>query len=280
MNSSEINNFEKKIWIFWLQGWEYAPQIIKECKNSWIKNNPDWQIILLDKYSINLYIKLDYINKFKNLNIAHKSDLIRLELLEKYGGVWVDASLFCMMPLDNWLFNYLQSGIFLFTSSTNLTIIANWFIASKKNHITISRMKNRLTSYWIENNFYKLNIFTRFLRKVITPILNLNKTTSRLWLNPFVIKLFKIYPYQIFYFIFESIISKEIIHREIWIKTPKINKYICWPYQDPMDHPKEELLNRINNEFVPIMKLNWRGSNYEKLPSNSLISYLKNKYNN
>ena len=48
MNSSCNYHFKKNIWLFWHQGWENAPELIKICKDSCIDNNPDWNINLLD----------------------------------------------------------------------------------------------------------------------------------------------------------------------------------------------------------------------------------------
>ena len=39
---------EKIIWIYWHQGWGNAPEIIKICKKSWIKKNPEWDVRALD----------------------------------------------------------------------------------------------------------------------------------------------------------------------------------------------------------------------------------------
>ena len=254
-----------------------APKIILECKNSWIEKNPDWEVRLIDKNTIDSYKEIKKIKKlFNNLSIAHISDLIRLALLERNGGVWVDASLFCIVPLKNWIFEYLDTGFFLFESDTNLTIIANWFIASERNHITIKRLKEKLILYWSNNNFGKLNKLKKIIRKIITPIFNYNKLTSRLWLSPLVLKTFKIYPYQIFYFLFENIIRKEPTHKEIWDKTLKLNKYICWPYQDPFEKPTKSLKLRINEQFVPMLKFKWRGNETKNFEENSLVFYLKN----
>lgn len=279
MNSSCNYHFKKNIWLFWHQGWENAPELIKICKDSWIDNNPDWNINLLDKNSINSFIDLDLNrSEFQNLCIAHKSDLIRLGLLEKYGGVWADASLFCLIPLNKWLFKYLKSGIFLFHSNTKLTVAANWFIAAESNHKTIIRVNEMLNYFWIKNKFPKLNIFSKSIRKIISPILNINKTTSRIWLNAIFTKFLKIYPYQIFYFLFEIITSKEFEHYKCWEKTPKLNKYICWPYQEPTSPPSEKLISRLKDEFVPMLKLNWRELNEKDISRNSLIYFLKNSF--
>ena len=144
----KYNKDEKNIWIYWHDGWDKAPYTISICAKSWFKNNPEWNVKLLDSKYVKNFIDIEVKdNIFKELCIAHKSDLIRLLLLKKYGGVWVDASLFCITPLDIWLEKFLSSGIFMFESSTKSTIIANWFIAAKKNNIFIKKLIYDLNNY-------------------------------------------------------------------------------------------------------------------------------------
>ena len=165
---------------------------------------------MIDIDNLNQYLNLNLNQKsFSHLSIAHKSDLVRIELIYKYGGVWVDASLFCLIPLDKWIFNYLNQGVFFFKSSSNLTIIANWFIAANERHETINILRIKLQNYWMKNDFGELNILKKLIRKIISSFLNKNKDLARLWLNPIIYKLFRVYPYQIFYFMFYEIIKKE-----------------------------------------------------------------------
>ena len=281
MNKKNIKGFPKIIWIFWFQGWSSAPTLIKNCKESWVINNPEWEVKILDSNSLKEYSDLSFdSNKFEFLSTAHKSDLIRLELLEKYGGVWVDASLFCLIPLDSWIFNNLNSGLFFFECGSRSAIITNWFIASRRNHKTLKLLKKELIRFWLNNNFGRITNKKKLLIKVFTPILNFNKFTTRFWFNPLVTKILRIYPYQIFFFIFERIIRREIKHSKVWEKTPKISKYICWPFQYSNEPPSKTLIYRLEKTFVPIIKLNWRDFEENYINQNSLINYLNNLIRN
>ena len=281
MNKNNIKGFQKNIWIFWSQGWSFAPTLIKDCKDSWVINNPEWDVKTLDSNSFKEYSDLSFdSNKLKNLSIAHKSDLIRLELLDKYGGVWVDASLFCLIPLDNWIFNNLNSGLFFFECGSKCALITNWFIASKPNHKTIKLIKKELLLFWLNNNFGRITAGKKFFQKVLTSILNSNKFTTRFWFNPVVTKILRIYPYQIFFFIFDRIIRRKKIHSKVWADTPKISKYICWPFQNSHEPPSNNLKYRVKKTFVPIIKLNWRDYDIKKNNQNSLINYLNNLIKN
>ena len=105
----------KKIWFLWYQGLSQAPLVVIKCYESWKKYNPDWEVIFLDENNLKNYITLSLPKeKLCELSKNHQSNLTRLELLSKYGGVWADATSLCRVPLDNWLEDYTQAGFFAF----------------------------------------------------------------------------------------------------------------------------------------------------------------------
>lgn len=107
----------KTIWMFWAQGYENAPNIIKKCRESWVKYNPDWTINVLDMENLTNFLPDFWINFSKNIdflksNLAALADLLRVNLLRQHGGVWVDATCFCCLSLDDWLTEYTKQGFF------------------------------------------------------------------------------------------------------------------------------------------------------------------------
>jgi mannosyltransferase OCH1-like enzyme len=127
--------FKKNIWIYWEQGWDNAPDICKLCKKSWEKLNPNWVINVLNKNNINNFVDVYEIREnFWDIEpIQVRADLIRTLLLKKYGGVWVDATLICMKPLDKWLFKYFskknKEDFFCFKFKKVISL-SNWFLVS------------------------------------------------------------------------------------------------------------------------------------------------------
>lgn len=141
------------LFIYWEQGWDNAPFICKMCLKSWEKyNQDDWNIIKLDANNINNYIKMENIvNNFWNIkSIAHRSDLLRLNLLNKYNGVWADATTFCTKPLNTWIHPY--TDFFAFNKPSNTKQMANWFLYSKRKNYIIEKMTDSLNSYWRNRN--------------------------------------------------------------------------------------------------------------------------------
>jgi len=136
---------QKHIFILWLQGFDKAPFLVRKCLASWIEKNPGWNVICLDKDSLENYIS-DDIKAFnlanKAITYAAKSDFARICLLKKYGGLWVDATTYCTIPLDDWLENYIKSGFFSFNYKTTTKgqpdrLISSWFLYGEKYNLII-----------------------------------------------------------------------------------------------------------------------------------------------
>jgi len=149
----ETSNINKTIWILWLQGWDSAPWLSQQVKTSWIVKNPGWNVVLLTQDNIKDYVdNIDYVYKH-TISPAAKSDIIRLSVLNKHGGVWADATLLCMQPLDSWIEEALVPSEFWmyhgnggFMDSKHGP--ASWFIVSKANTYIITKWKNACDEYW------------------------------------------------------------------------------------------------------------------------------------
>ena len=143
----------KTVWLLWLQGWDSAPWLPQQVKTSWEIQNPDWTIQLVSKENLkNLLPELDYVYS-DTISPQAKSDIIRLSLLSRYGGVWADSSLLCMKPLDSWVYDAIQpSGLWMYHGNgANMDIQygpASWFIVSLKDSYIITKWKERCDSYW------------------------------------------------------------------------------------------------------------------------------------
>ena len=91
------DKYQNKIWQCWFQGKENMPPIVQKCTQSVSKYHKD-RVIFLDDNNIKDYIELpEYIlDKYKKGIIPHAnfSDILRLSLLAKYGGCWVDSTIY------------------------------------------------------------------------------------------------------------------------------------------------------------------------------------------
>ena len=148
------------IWICWFQGEENAPPLVKACINSMRVNLPDKDIVVISNDNISQYIELPkyIIDKYKKgiIGPAHFSDLIRIELLTKYGGIWADATVLCTSK--NIPDAILKSKLFVFqemdlvSNDKNSIIASSWFIISQGNQRILLLTKKLLYEYWKKAN--------------------------------------------------------------------------------------------------------------------------------
>jgi hypothetical protein len=94
-DSSKIPNI---IWTFW--DGELTDTVTK-CVDSWRYYNPNYQIIIINRINYFQYTD-DNIDAIKHSadSMARYSDYIRLAILSKYGGFWIDASIICHHPFS------------------------------------------------------------------------------------------------------------------------------------------------------------------------------------
>tara|TARA_A200000159_G_C7210435_1_gene291815 strand:- start:88 stop:744 length:657 start_codon:yes stop_codon:yes gene_type:complete len=94
----------KKIWMCWFQGEDSntVPPLNKKCISLWKQLNPEHEVNILNIDTIKDYVPefFEIIENSPNRSWAAKSDLLRVLLLSKYGGVWADASVYPVMPLN------------------------------------------------------------------------------------------------------------------------------------------------------------------------------------
>lgn len=135
----------KKIWILWIQGWDHAPYIAKKVKESWEKHNPSYEVIPISENNIR-----DYLNDLEaqgEKSSQAYSDIIRIKLLEKYGGIWADATMLCMKPIEN-LVKSINSDTWMYRGGEQCKFVASWFIISKQNSYMIKKWKEKCDKYW------------------------------------------------------------------------------------------------------------------------------------
>jgi hypothetical protein len=83
-------NIPKTVWSYWNDA--NIPATIKKIMDQRAATLPDWKFIVLTDASIPDYLS-EYPTNYNTLRQSHKSDWLRLALLEKYGGCWLDATI-------------------------------------------------------------------------------------------------------------------------------------------------------------------------------------------
>ena len=148
---------EDIIWWCWFQGEENAPKLNKSCLESLRKYVKNKKIIVIDEDNINEYVKFPkhILKKYKSgiITKTHLSDLLRCELLIKYGGTWIDSSVL----LTGYNKEFFDSDFFVFNNYENndeSIMASSWFITSNKNNPILLTTRNLLYEYWKHENFF------------------------------------------------------------------------------------------------------------------------------
>lgn len=135
------------IWTYWHD--DNIPPLVKRCIETWRKMNANYQIVVLTPQ---LFEQLTNIN-LESLNIredlpARRADFIRLFIIYKYGGIWMDSTIICTRPLT-WV---QTADLCAFkcpkTTNPNFPIPENWFLAAPK--------ESPFIKDWIDEALYML----------------------------------------------------------------------------------------------------------------------------
>ena len=147
-----------KVWVCWFQGMENAPVIVKKCYESLKENLVGKEIILITSENMCEYVNMpEYIiDKWKKGQITntHMTDLLRLELLINYGGMWIDATVLCTSKdIPDYFFD---SDLFLYQSlkpgrDGQALYISSWLICAKTNNRILMAARELCYEYWKKN---------------------------------------------------------------------------------------------------------------------------------
>lgn len=153
--SDNVIGENSNIWVFWWQGFDEAPDIVKNCIKSIQKNSGRHPVILLDKDNYKDYVAMpEYImQKFKEgkITITHFSDLLRVSLLYLYGGIWMDATIYMTHPLEHTIEERSFYSINHRGESKGVVRLGQWtsfFLASGKGNSIIGLLKELMFGYW------------------------------------------------------------------------------------------------------------------------------------
>ena len=162
-------NFEpqcKTIWTWWDTGEESFNDTQRTCINSWTTHNPDWKVTVLSRSNLSDYIDTDSwlhecIPALKGTRYSLRdqafSDVVKVMILQRYGGVYMDSDVYCNKPFSSWLSS--KSDFFTFRVNNvardyddprvNLPRVVDiWFTAAgHAKHYMLNRWLHTMSQY-------------------------------------------------------------------------------------------------------------------------------------
>ncbi len=105
-----IDSYNSPIFVMWLQGGEdVMPETVKRCFQSIKQNCPTHPVNLVTEANLSSYIDLPpvILQKYSEKKISRSSfsDIVRSALLYKYGGTWIDSTVYLSAKLPDEYFN-------------------------------------------------------------------------------------------------------------------------------------------------------------------------------
>jgi len=160
----------------WFQGYEKLKGLQKECCDRWRKMNKSLDFHFLTERNIKDYTPEYYDiinNSIKTRSPQANSDLLRLLLLSKFGGTWVDATVYPTLPLNGFYYDIVnETGFFAYRQMPRKwgADISSWFLIADE-------PKNNLIEKWKEK------FVEKFLFSEDWPYFTLHHTLAELYDN-------------------------------------------------------------------------------------------------
>lgn len=219
-----LNPYPDKIWVCWLQGEDQAPPLVRKCLASVRKYSGGREVILLTEENIPRYVTFpEYILKKRARHVisnTHFSDLLRVALLARYGGIWMDATVLLTDFLPDVI---LHAPLFCFQTSRLSPApsrISSWLIAARPGNETVVRTLELLEEYWKRENF--------------------------------------LCHYYLFHLFFTFCINSRPRLSQEWDKVPYFNNVAPHELSFELFHPYSEERWRQIRAFSPVHKLTWK----------------------
>ncbi|MBD3272799.1 hypothetical protein GF385_00410 [Candidatus Dependentiae bacterium] len=122
--------------------------------NSFKKKHPDWEYIFWNEDKIKKIFKQGFLNQYL-FNLAYKrekyakaSDILRYEILYKFGGLYVDLDCKCVKPFD-----LLHQKFDFYAGLENIyngLVVGNAIIGSKARHPIIKQTLRNIRKYFFK----------------------------------------------------------------------------------------------------------------------------------
>lgn len=266
-----------KTFVFWQQGFQTAPEIIKGCVCQIGNVSAGRELILLDGGTLsdirsNIPLNDDTWNR---LGLPLQSDLIRTALLIQHGGIWMDSTVFPVVEMEKWLEQRMQAGLFFFQRPGRDRFISNWFIAAEPQHPILVALLEKLCRYWESKALLDRSGKADMKIKLVSRLINRHPDLTRLWLTAPMRWGLRRAPYLIYHYALYDLIAGDRRLRKIWSDMPFESAVPSHALQragllSPLTDKTKAL---IDMPSTPVFKLTWKLPE-PQVKAGSVVEYL------
>ena len=155
MADNSAQDIPKIIWTYWNHA--QPDSFVMDCIGSWKKHCSDYQVQLVHPENIGHFVQAGALPTiFLDLHPTKQSDWLRLYLVAKHGGFWLDASTLLTTSLD-WMRSPPQgstgfTGFYLkkFTHDMQFPVVESWAFGASSSHPFIQRWQQEFHHALIE----------------------------------------------------------------------------------------------------------------------------------
>ena len=136
-SSSPLEMPPKVLWTFWNS--EEIPRAVENIITSWRLFSPNYHVHILHDANVGCFLPDDDFSWVSE--VALRSDLIRLSLLRKYGGIWLDSTVAMVVPVEEIItggFQAIYTPAYC-TKPSRHDFVESWFLAAPRGHPIIKR---------------------------------------------------------------------------------------------------------------------------------------------
>ncbi|GAA2229681.1 hypothetical protein GCM10010413_28220 [Promicromonospora sukumoe] len=163
------------IWTYWAQGWDAAPAVVAMChRRLRALAGPD--VAALDHDGAARLVRVPPDLDAMGLGHAARSDLLRLELLGRYGGTWIDATCFVTEDPRPHLTRLSAGGFFAFEKAQST--LASWLIVSEADNYLVRMARSALHAYLREYGEWRYYFLFHY---VFESLVLCDDEANRLW---------------------------------------------------------------------------------------------------
>jgi hypothetical protein len=136
-----------RIWVYWGQGMDRAPTVVRRCHDELLARHAPEQVIVLDESTVGDHSELPgYVLDRTRDDRTKYSDMLRLDLLARHGGVWLDATCLPRRDLAGLLPELVPSGFFALRYRR--ARMASWLLAAAPGDHTVATLRAAQIVYW------------------------------------------------------------------------------------------------------------------------------------
>ncbi|HEX6257499.1 MAG TPA: capsular polysaccharide synthesis protein [Euzebyales bacterium] len=136
-----------RVWMYWGQGIAHAPAVVRRCHAALLRHHDPAQVMVLDDDTVDDHVDIPgYVRDRTRGDRTKFSDVLRIDLLARHGGVWLDATCLVRRNVLALLPELLTAGFF--APRSRRTRIASWFMASDPGGHVITALRSAQLAYW------------------------------------------------------------------------------------------------------------------------------------